>query len=339
MPSESQEVSSVNVATLTPANTNKPPTKTASTQLPTATSTFAPKPTATLTPTSKSTATLTATPTLTPTLTITSLVPGVYSGGGCLDYTIVKKTNYGWPWASFTWCVEYVEIHPDGSMIFVLSWKLFDMMEGITSVTKRSDINNSNMYLTDNLDNRYDAIIVSGDAAGDIVMEKDVTYYGTFTFRPPKSGANRFAFHDDDNSKVITDILLLEPAVYIYEIDLKWSPLSITYYSDKWNAGKTDQNGVLLTHTKYTNCQVMEWQPGDAQGKYLNTIDIGTLKYDIFRTQEQDWSLREYVLVGGMENAGLDNIPLFHVTVPYDNSAACLEDVSSILASLKLISP
>jgi hypothetical protein len=268
-------------------------------------------------------------------MTSAVLIPGVYSSGGCLDYTLVKKTNYGWPSASFSWCVEYVEIHKDGSMIFVMSWKLVDFSEGLTSITKRSDVNNSNMYLTDNLGNRYDAVIVSGDAAHDIIMQKDVTYYGTYTFRPPKPNANRFTFHDDDSDKEISDILLLKPSVYIYDIYLKLAPLAITYYTDKWTAGETDQGWFRLTHTKYANCQVMEWQPGEAQGKYRGSIDMGNLTYDMFSAQETDWSLREYVLIGGLENVKLSEKPSFHVTVPYNNSVACLDDVSSILASLK----
>ncbi len=267
------------------------------------------------------------------------MVPGFYSGGGCIDYTIVKKTNYGWPSASFTWCVEYVEIHPDGSMIFVLSWKLLNMSEGITSVTKRGDVNNPNMYLTDNLGNRYDAITVSGEAAFDITMSKDVTYYGTFTFRPPKPGANRFVFHDDDTSKVITDIFLLKPAIYIYSIDLKWSPLSILYYSDKWTAAQTDQGGFKLTHTKYANCEISEEKPGEPQGTYINTIDIRSLKYDIYRTQQADYSLREYVLVGGLDKAALSDKPLIQVAIPYDNSAQCLNDTGTVLASLNVPTP
>jgi hypothetical protein len=316
MPSGSQVINPINISTLSPTNTKQSAIPSTLTQVPSVSATIKLRPTGTNTPTQKPIATTTTTMTLTPTLAISSLVPGVYSGGGCLDYTLVKKTNYGWPWASFIWCVEYVEIHPDGSMIFVMSWNLYDYSEGLTAITKRSDVNNPKMYLTDNLGNRYDSIIVSDNGAGDLVMVKDVTYYGTFTFRPPKPGANRFTFHDDDNSKVITDILLLEPSVYINDIDLKWSPLSITYFSDKWTAGETDLGGAMFTHTKYDNCQVMEWEPGEAQGKYLNTIDIGLLKYDIFRTQEQDWSLREYVLVGGLENAGLTGTPLFPCNHP-----------------------
>ncbi len=250
--------------------------------------------------------------------------------------TIVKKTNYGWPWVSFTWCVEYVEIHPDGSMIFVLSWKFFDSSEGVSEVTKRSDVNNPKMYLTDNLGNRYDSIIVSGDAADDIVMQKDITYYGTFTFRPPKPGANRFTFHDDDNSKEIPDILLLEPNIYIYEIDLKDSPIAASYYSDKWTASQTKQGGFKLTHTKNANCEITEAAPGEPQGALINTIDIGALKYDIYRTQQDKWSLREYVLVGGLDEAALATKPMLQVTIPYDNSAECLDAVGTVLASLHI---
>lgn len=306
---------------------------------PSSTSTSAPTSTKTLIPTQQPPQTPTNTPTITPTLVIAALSPGVYSSGGCLDYTYSKPNTYGWPWASFTWCVEYIEIHKDGSMIFVMSWKLVDFSEGLTSVTKRSDVNNSNMYLTDNLDNRYDAIIVSGDAAGDIVMEKDVTYYGTFTFRPPKPGAFRFTFHDDDTGKEISNIILEKPAVYIYDIQLTWSPLDVTYYSDKWTVGQTEQGGIKLTHQKYANCEVMEWQSGEAQGKYRGSIDIGDITYDMYSTSESNWTVREYAYLNGLGNTELASLPIFSVTIPYDNQIPCIDDASSVLASLKLASP
>jgi hypothetical protein len=224
-------------------------------------------------------------------------------------------------------------------MIFVLSWKLLDFSQGVTQISKASDANNPNMFVTDNLGNRYNSISVSGDANGSIIMEKGKTYYGSFIFRPPKPSANRFAFHDEDNDKVISDIVLDKPSIYIYEINLKWSPATITYYSDKWTSSQTDQGGFKLTHTKYPNCEIAEAEPGEPKGSLINTIEIGSLTYEIYRTQQTDFSLREYVLVGGVDESVLATKPRIIATIPYDNSAQCLDAVGTVLASFHTPSP
>jgi hypothetical protein len=283
----------------------------------------------------------TATATITPTLTIGSLLRGVYSSGGCTEYSVVQKhPSYGAIWAGFSWCVVSVEINKDGSMTLMVSWELTDFSEVITKVTKRGDLNNPNMYLTDNLNNQYAVIKVTGDGgAGDLTMEKGITYFCEFLFRPPKPGANTFSFHDDDNKSVISGIVLDKPSIFINDVLLKWTPASITYYSDKWTASQTEQGGFKLTHTKYANCVISESQPGEPQGALINTIDIGALKYDIYRTQMDKWSLREYVLVGGLDEAVLATKPMLQVTIPYENSAECLDAVGTVLASLHIPAP
>jgi hypothetical protein len=327
----------------TTAIVNKPTTAhtqvTLNTSLPTSTQTFKATSTQTSTATIQPSEKPTTVPTDTPTVATNSLEPGIYSSGGCTDYVVVKRTPTWDLSAGFHWCVDSVEIHRDGSMMFVVSWQLTNFSEVITEVTKRGDANNPNMYLTDNLGNRYDALSVSGEGAKDIRMEKGNTYYSTFIFRPPKPGAYNFTFHDDDNKQEISNIVLDKPSIYIYDLDLKWTPATITYYSDKWTASETDQGGFKLTHTKYPNCQVMEGEPGNPQGGLINTIDIGTLKYNIYKTQQADYSLREYQLIMGLNLSDSANKPLFLVTVPYEDSTACLEDASTILATLSKKAP
>lgn len=344
-PQTTESTSSPPPTTVVKGKTSPPPTDTATlkvatvTLTPTFTGTFSPSPSSKFT----STAIPTGTPSLlqasTPSPDSTRLMPGIYAAGGCTEYTVVQRTPYGNLAAGFNWCVVSVEISKDGSMIFLISWQLVDFSEQITEVTKRGDLNNPNMFVTDNLKNRYDALTVSGEGAKDIRMEKGVSYISTFTFRPPKPGAYIFTFHDDDNDAEISNIILDKPAIYIYDIEMKWTPTTITYFSDKWTASETDQGGFWLTHMKYPNCQVMEWEPGEPKGTYVNTIDIGSLKYDIYKTAEADYSLREYALVGNLDGTELTQQPLFHVTVPYDDSLPCLDDVSSILASLKPATP
>ncbi len=195
------------------------------------------------------------------------------------------------------------------------------------------------MYLTDNLGNKYMAYQWGGDAAQDVREEIGKTYYGTFTFHSPKPGAVNFTFHDEDTSNVITDIVFTTPSVYIYDIQLAGYPLAISYYSDKWKEDTTDQGAVRLTHLKYANCEIMENQPGAARGSLINSIDIGDLSYDLYRTQQPDYSQREYVLTGGLQNVELPEPVVFVVHIPYDTSSPCIDDVSTILGSVHPAEP
>jgi hypothetical protein len=170
-------------------------------------------------------------------------------------------------------------------------------------------------------------------------MVPGTTYYRTYTFPHANPGAFRFTIDDPAYKREITKIVLLEPIITINEVVFKYYPLVGSYYSDKWTASQTEQGGFKLTHTKSTNCEITETKPGEPQGALINTIDIGSLKYDLYRTQQEKWSLREYVLVGGLDEATLATRPMLQVTVPYENTAECLDAVGTVLASLHVPAP
>jgi hypothetical protein len=189
------------------------------------------------------------------------------------------------------------------------------------------------LFLSDNQNNRYDPITVNINQMGSMNMVPGTTYYGTIAFPHANPGAYRFVIHDPDNKSEISDILMIDPVITINEITTKFYPLVGSYYSDKWNASETKDGGFWLSHKKYALCEMSEEKPGKPQGSLINTIEIGSLKYDIYRTQQKDFSLREYVLVGGVDEAVLATKPLIIVTIPYDNPAPCLDDIGSVLAS------
>jgi hypothetical protein len=174
---------------------------------PTLTSTFTPTHTATLTqtPTITPTHTITTTPTITPTKTPVYNLPGEYPVGRCITYDI------GAPGYRITWCVTTVQINLDQKMVFNVSWTLSKIpgWNGYYTITKRSDRDNKNMYLTDNLGNKYVLLDVGGDAAQVVTIIPNEPRYGWFKFGAPKPGAISFAFHDDDNHHVIDWIFML----------------------------------------------------------------------------------------------------------------------------------
>jgi hypothetical protein len=318
--------------TPTAANTNIIPTDTAvpststPTSQPTSTATTAPTytPTATWTPTSPPT----ATPTQTPTATPAGVQPGLYGAGAC----IVVKASRMYE-SSIDFCVLSVIVERDGSMIFSVSWTAH-LSKWVKNVTKRSDANNSNMYIVDNLGNRYDHFSTSGAASMDVSMEDGDTVTGAFIFHAAKEGAFSFTFYDGDQDKSIPNIVLLNPIIVDEDLALTWYPLLLEYKVAKWTPGKTEAGGGLLSNIKIPNCQIMEWQSSEILGKLKNTITIGEITYEIYGWTEPDWSVREYLVVGGLESLSLEAQPLFRVTIPYQDDMACLNDVSEALANL-----
>lgn len=63
-------------------------------------------------------------------------------------------------------------------------------------------------------------------------------------------------------------------------------------------------------------------------------ISIGEIVYEIYGWLEEEWGIREYVAVGGLEALNQETRPFFHVMVPYEKTEQCLNEVSEILQSL-----
>lgn len=224
-------------------------------------------------------------------------------------------------------------------MVVTVSW-INNGASPAGSITKPSDMGNTDIYLTDNLGNHYDHVNVGGDAARNIELLSGITYLGTFTFPPAQPGATIFTFHDSDNGLEIDDMALITPAIYTFRLPLKWYPsLTFEYRSDLWTSSLTEDGGGLLTHTEIPACQILEWQPSEIQGKYKNTMPIGPVTYEIYGWSEPEWGVREYLAASGIETYDFAVKPLFHVTIPYDTAERCLNDASIVLATLRLLQP
>jgi serine/threonine protein kinase len=106
-------------------------------------------------------------------------------------------------------CVEQVTVTSTGNLKFEVSWTGQYVDENY-QLKKGSDTGNKNMYLTDNLSNRYDHLDTGGATAEEVVLRHKQPVFGWFLFPPPVSGATMFTFHDDDLGRSISDINLAQ---------------------------------------------------------------------------------------------------------------------------------
>jgi hypothetical protein len=130
--------------------------------------------------------------------------PGIYPVDRCVNSPLVVSTGYV---GTLTECIPRVEIQSDGFMRFYFVW--IAHLTSVPSVTKYSDAENPNMYIKDNLLNRYDHVEVGGAAAQNVTMYNDIPVEGWFLFIPAKQGADTFSFYDDDQNVVIENIKLI----------------------------------------------------------------------------------------------------------------------------------
>lgn len=290
----------------------------------TSTATLPPLPTTTDTPTPLPTETETPTPTATP----NTVQPGLYYANGCT--TIIFKTSALY---RVVFCVVRIEVDRNGYMLFTVSWTA--LMPPDRTMRLHSDVGNLNMYLMDELGNRYDHISVSGTAStGYLFTDNNETTVGSYIFPPAKPGAHIFTFFDDDNFVEVANLVLVNPTIIREASTLNWYPFSAEYLLEDWTASRTGQNELLLTHNTYPTCQLIEWAPGDLVGSYKNTVELGPLTYDLYGWNETDWSVREYLAIGGLDGITEEVQPFFHLQVPYEFAQECIFDASEVLGSL-----
>lgn len=257
--------------------------------------------------------------------------PGIYNTGNCVSYV------YG-DFLHVEFCVQSVEILYDYSMVFTVSWSI-QYSQGVTPspdnpVHKGSDYNNRNMYIIDNLGNRYDHFTAGGGASGAIVTHGDYLV-GTFTFPPAVPGAYIFTFYDDDQGVHTHGIELTNPIKLYENLVLAYSPFTLRYPLQHWQSGVNEDGNGILTHLKIPNCVIFEAPPSVPHGALINTIDIGLTTYQIFRYYEQDFSVREYLAIKNPDEINLDEQPHLNAHIPYDDSIVCLTDVGEVLAHLE----
>jgi hypothetical protein len=131
------------------------------------------------------------------------LTPGIYPVNRCAKSSLNINGAYK---GELTECVLSVEVRSSGLMQFNFTWTA-NLVED-TPIIKYDDMNNSNMYIMDNLQNRYDHIDVGGAAAQTVDMYNGIPVEGWFLFLPAKQGATSFIFHDDDQGAAIDAIIL-----------------------------------------------------------------------------------------------------------------------------------
>jgi hypothetical protein len=121
--------------------------------------------------------------------------PGTYVIGKCVELKV--PVNF---------CVTSVNVLMDRTMVFNVSW------ENLASftITKKTDAGNPNMFVRDNLGNKYNFIQLGGDAGMTVKMEGGDIVYGSFTFPPAKEGATSFEFHDGDQGSNLPGIVLTQ---------------------------------------------------------------------------------------------------------------------------------
>ncbi len=218
-------------------------------------------------------------------------------------------------------------------MVFNVTW--VPHIPPRVKVTKRSDVGNPDMFITDNLGNHYSFIALAGDAARRVRCANEVPLQGSFTFPPALPGAHTFTFHDSDNGVTIENLYINKPMIAIYEMVFQLNGLAVDYRDDLWVSKQDESGKPVLSYLPQDNCQIQEMETSEPSGKYKNTIEIGPWTFDIYGKLEGAWGLREYIIVGGPPEFDLQGKPMFLVKVPMENSLQCLNDVSTLLGKLR----
>jgi len=128
--------------------------------------------------------------------------PGAYPANSCGEASIYASST-GDLIGIVEECVTGVEVRINGDMQFNYSWG-FELY--YPSITKYSDNGNTNMFIRDNLGNRYDHFDVGGAAASTTTVYDGDVIDGWFLFPPAKNDALIFTFYDDDTNIVLDNI-------------------------------------------------------------------------------------------------------------------------------------
>jgi hypothetical protein len=89
------------------------------------------------------------------------------------------------------------------------SWTAY--LEDIYAVDVYPDTTDHNMYLLDDIGNRYDHLNTGGDASRIVPLTNSETAYGWYFFPPLAEDANYITFYDDDNQVNTQPILIRWP--------------------------------------------------------------------------------------------------------------------------------
>ena len=131
--------------------------------------------------------------------------PGTYTVNKCRQAPLY---NEGQSVGTLKECIPEVEVWETGYMQFNITWTA-DLIDEIDTIIKWTDAEDHNIYLMDNLDNRYDHVQVGGSAGQTTLLYDGVPAEGWFLFLPAKENAARFTFYDDDQGIAIPFIRLI----------------------------------------------------------------------------------------------------------------------------------
>ncbi len=289
------------------------------------------------TPTSSPAPTQTAifTPTPTPFRTANGYLPGKYNTGGCVNYSSFLDTGY---YAQVKFCVWYIEILRNGKMRVTVSWDVDYNAEGLKmSVIKADDDTNKNMFMVDNLGNRYDHIETGGDTDDAVVFWGDTLMKGWFLFPEPKPGVTAFTFVDWDTRQMIVNMLLEDPMPLTEEtVSLLQHPYTIVYKSDIWKMEPGESGEFILTNLKNEKCQISERAPGQPEGKLKSKLEIGQTTFDIYGWLDSDQGMgyRDYQAISGLDGLDPQQPMILRAAIPLADQDMCLDEISGILFSL-----
>jgi len=304
---------------------------------PTETHTQTTEPTSTLTLTLTPIPAPTESPTTTPSPTPNMVMPGTYYASGC-GSTKMSQGGY------LDFCVTGVTVDNDRHMIFDVTWTLSKIPSGFT-VTKKSDQGNRQMYLIDNLGNRYNHSAGGDDAYNSVVVKDGVPASGWFDFGLASVGAFTFDFHDDDNGIVVSGISLYgapsAPPIHFNSFKLDPYPMSLNYQEEIWQPSTIEDGSVILASKTVHFCTLRAISPRQPKGDFKSNTAIGVITFDIYGHFDDGIGLfvREYVYVSGLSGVDPNMRPIFVVTIPGDNSLACILDSSSLFLSISTNPP
>jgi hypothetical protein len=128
------------------------------------------------------------------------IAPGVYPVNRCIVHTAATGIQ-------MQLCVNQIMVETNHTSKVQVTWTGI-YQDNTYHIRKGSDINNPNMYLTDNLGHRYDHTQVGGAAAQDVQLYHNQPAQGWFQFPAFQPGATVFTFHDDDLGQKIEGIVL-----------------------------------------------------------------------------------------------------------------------------------
>jgi len=121
-------------------------------------------------------------------------------------YYIIDKCMYTLPIYNMTISLNLykIAIYEDYSVELFCNWKSTWTPGKIGYLMKRSDAENTDMYIEDSFGKRYDHILTTGIAYDNYGFSGADSADGSFIFPPINMDTSSITFYDDDQGKKIT---------------------------------------------------------------------------------------------------------------------------------------